>query len=101
MTCDIWLGVNILSKLQLPSSYGLDLMKFRNKTTRFEGKGSTNELISYEAVCKIAPATTDLLKYTNFLVLLVASGHMTQCHVFLGLSIKLICNILTDILVLQ
>ena len=38
MTHDTWWGVNILSKCQLPNSYGLGVMMF----WRFGGKGSLN-----------------------------------------------------------
>ena len=39
LTYDTWWGVNILSKFQLPSSYGLGVMMIR----RFVGKGSLTE----------------------------------------------------------
>ena len=38
MTCDTWWGVIMLSKFQLPSSYGLGVMMF----WRFGGKGLLN-----------------------------------------------------------
>ena len=62
MTHDMWhmLGVNILSKFQLPSSYGLGLTVF----WRYFGKRLTqwlNQSINYEAVYRTAPATPGLL----------------------------------------
>ena len=52
-----WWEVNILSKFQLCSSYGLGVMMF----CRFGGKGQVTELINYEGVCGTAPATPGLL----------------------------------------
>ena len=45
VTHDIWhlVGVNILSKCQLPSSYGLGVMMFQ----RFGGKGSLTHLMQW------------------------------------------------------
>ena len=61
ITHDTWWWVNILSKFQIPSSYGLGLMMF----WRFGGKGWlnqwTNEWISDKGVCRTAPATPGLL----------------------------------------
>ena len=64
VTCDTWHvtrdmfgGVNILSKFQLPSSYCLWFMIL----WRSGGKGSLNELINDEAVYRTAPATPGLL----------------------------------------
>ena len=57
MTCDMW-GVNILYKVQLPSSYGVWFMIF----WKFGGKGSQTEWMTDEGVCRTAPATHGLLK---------------------------------------
>ena len=62
MTCDMFGGVNILSKFQLPSSYRLWFMIL----WRSGGKGSltdsVNQWINDEAVYRTAPATPGLLK---------------------------------------
>ena len=58
MTWDIFGGVNILSKFQLPSSYCLWFMIL----WRSGGKGWLNESMNYEAVYRTAPATPGLLK---------------------------------------
>ena len=69
VTYDTWWGVNILSKFQLPSSYGLGVMIIRS----FGGKGSLtesiNEWINDKGDCRTAPATPGLLvfKTTNIL----------------------------------
>ena len=61
LTCDMFGGVNILSKFQLPSSYRLWFMIL----WRSGGKGSLtdwiNEWINDEAVYRTAPATPGLL----------------------------------------
>ena len=57
MTCDMFGGMNILSKFQLPSSSGLWLMILWISG----GKGWFAELINYEAVYRTAPATPGLL----------------------------------------
>ena len=53
LTCDTWCGVNILSKLQLPGSNGLGVMKF----WRLGGKGWLTYWIDDEGDCRTAPAT--------------------------------------------
>ena len=67
VTGDMWhltpdvghlVGVNILSKFQLPSSYGLGVMMF----WRFGGKGSLTELMCNKSDCRTAPATPARLK---------------------------------------
>ena len=58
VTCDMLWGVTILSKFQLPNSFGLLFMIF----WRLGGKGSLNEWIKHEADCRTAPATLGLLK---------------------------------------
>ena len=64
MTYSIWQvagGVNILSKFQLPSSYGFG----QTASWRFWTKGSPNkrmiELMNQKAVCRTAPATPGML----------------------------------------
>ena len=57
MTCDMFGGVNILSKFQLSSSYGLWFMILWISG----GKGSVTESVKYEAVYRTAPATPGLL----------------------------------------
>ena len=42
LKCDMWWGVNILSKFQLPKSYGLGVMMI----LRFGGKGSISQWIN-------------------------------------------------------
>ena len=67
LTCDMWhvVGVNILSKSQLPSSYGLGGKVIQ----RSGGKGwpteLSNEWMSDEGVCRTAPATPGLLITCN------------------------------------
>ena len=62
VTHDRWGEVNLLSTLQLPSSYGLEVKVF----WRFGGKSwltyLINQLITYGGVCRKAPATPGLLK---------------------------------------
>ena len=59
VTCDTFGGVNILSKVQLPSSHRLWFMilwrYFRKRMTH-----SVNQLMNHEAVCRTAPATPGL-----------------------------------------
>ena len=68
VTCDTWhvthdtWGVNILSKFQLPSSYGLWFMIF----WRFGGKGLLTDWLNHEGVCRTAPATPGLLNMIFF-----------------------------------
>ena len=50
-------GVNILSKCQLPSSYGLGWMMFGI----LGGKGWITDFIDKESVCRTAPAIPGLL----------------------------------------
>ena len=57
MQCDMFGGVNILSKFQLPSSYGLWFMILWISG----GKGSVAESTSDKAVYRTAPATPGLL----------------------------------------
>ena len=58
LTCDMWWGVNILSKYQLPSSYGLGF----TMSWRFRGKGWVSQLImSNKGDCRTAPALLGLL----------------------------------------
>ena len=61
VTCDMLLGVNILSKFQLPSSSGWWFMIF----WRLGGKGWLtdwlSELMNDEADCRTAPASPGLL----------------------------------------
>ena len=57
LTCDTWWGVNILSKFQLPSSFGLG----GEVIWRSGGKGSLNQSMNDEAVYRTAPATPGLL----------------------------------------
>ena len=57
-----WWGVNILSKFQLPNSYGLGYTEFEE----FEQKDDSmnecfNELINYKGVYRTALATRGLL----------------------------------------
>ena len=51
------MGVNILSKFQLPSSYGLWYFEDLG-----EKADSLTDFISDKGVCRTAPATHDLLK---------------------------------------
>ena len=53
MTRDTWWEVNILSKFQLPSSYGLGETVFKG----YFHKESLSELISNRGVCRTSPAT--------------------------------------------
>ena len=57
MTCDMFGGVNILSKFQLLSSYGLWFMILWISG----GKGWLTESINYKAVYRTDPATPGLL----------------------------------------
>ena len=58
MTCDMLWGVNILSKFQLPSCYGLWFII----SWTLGGKGSrTDWLINDKGVCRTAPAKPGLL----------------------------------------
>ena len=63
VTWDTWWGVNILSKFQLPNSYGLVL----TVSWRFWTKGSLNELMSDGGDCRTAPATLGLLNIESAL----------------------------------
>ena len=67
VTCDTWhvtcdlqhvVGVNILSKFQLPSSYSLGKTVF----WKWVGKGWLTRWINSQGVCITAPATPHLLK---------------------------------------
>ena len=58
MTGDMWRGVNLLSKFQLTSSYGLEITMY----WIYFHKSSLNVLINDEGVCRTAPATPGLLK---------------------------------------
>ena len=58
MTCDMFGGVNILSKFQLPSSYSLWFMMLWISG----GKGSVTQSVNHEAVYRTDPATPGLLK---------------------------------------
>ena len=57
VTCDMLWGVNILSKSQLPRSYGLWFMI----SWRLGEKGSRTDWINYEGVGRTAPVTLGLL----------------------------------------
>ena len=57
LTSDNWRGVNILSKFQLPSSYGLGVLMF----WRFGGKGRVTRLMNDKGVYRTAPTTPGLL----------------------------------------
>ena len=57
MTCDTLWGVDILSKFQLPSSYGLWFMI----SWRLGGKGWPTELMNHGGDCRTAPVTPGLL----------------------------------------
>ena len=62
VTCDMLWGVNILSKFQLPSSYGLWFMILWIFGEKAEWLTDwMNEWINYEGVCRTAPATPGLL----------------------------------------
>ena len=72
VTCDTWhvtydmlLGVNNLSKFQLPSSSGLWFMIL----WRLRGKGWLTDWLSNEAECRTAPATPGLLIMETFKIL--------------------------------
>ena len=69
MTCDMFGGVNILSKFQLPSSYGLWLMILWISG----GKGWDTESVNHKAVYRTAPATPGLLK-SCFLLYIFQKG---------------------------
>ena len=61
VTCDECWGLNILSKFQLPSSYGLGETEF----WRYFNERITewlNQWISDKGVCRSAPATPGMLK---------------------------------------
>ena len=64
VTCDMWhvVGVNILSKLQLPSSSGLWFMIFWRLGRKGSLSDSLNESINHKADCRTALATQGLLK---------------------------------------
>ena len=68
VTYDMFGGVNILSKFQLPSSYRLGFMML----WRSGGKGCMNELMNDKAIYRTAPATPGLL-ITSYAVILTAS----------------------------
>ena len=70
VTCDMFGGVNILSKFQLPSSYRLWFMIL----WRSGGKGSLADWINDEAVYRTAPATPGLLKTLSILSPLLLPG---------------------------
>ena len=78
MTCDMFRGVNILSKFQLPSSYRLWFMII----WRSGGKGWLTELLNYwmnhEAVYRTAPATPGLLK-TLYCIRIRTRQGMREC----------------------
>ena len=57
MACDMLWRVNILSKFQLPSSYGL----WFNISWRLGGKGWRTDWLNHVGVCRTAPATPGLL----------------------------------------
>ena len=60
MTCDRWGEVKLLSKCQLPSSYGLGVKVFwRYFLQRITD--SDYKLINHEGVCRTSPATPGLL----------------------------------------
>ena len=76
ITCDTWYmtrdmfgGMNILSKFQLPSSYCLWFMIL----WRSGGKGWLNESMNDKAVYRTAPVTPGLLKNSVFLSVVVCS----------------------------
>ena len=64
MTCDIWLGVNILSKFQLPSSYGFDRQCLEDSEQKDH---LINELFNYKGVYRTARATPVLLNILGIL----------------------------------
>ena len=79
ITCDMWHvthdmwhveGVNILSKFQLPSSYGLWFMT----SWRSRGKGWPTEWINDGGDCRTAPATPGLLKTLHYFCLWHTKG---------------------------
>ena len=57
VTYDIWREVNILSKCQVPSSYGLGGLEGKDELVRW-----INELMHHKGVCRTASATPGLLK---------------------------------------
>ena len=59
MTCDMLLGVNIPSKFQLPSSYGLWFM--------IQDIGWRTDWLNHKCVCRTAPATQGLLNIGIFM----------------------------------
>ena len=88
MTHDIWHlthdrgggEVNLLSKYQLPSSYGLGGKVF----WIFGGKDWHTQLINDVGVCRTAPATLGLLKKdTIWRLSSLKKGRTTQDRIFL------------------
>ena len=61
MTCDTWWAVNILSKFQLPISYGLGVKVFWRYIHKGWATYWINEWINDKGVCRTAPATPGLL----------------------------------------
>ena len=59
LTCDTWRGVNILSTLQLPSSFCLGETVF----WRYFPKGSTTDSVNYRVVCRTDQATQGQIKH--------------------------------------
>ena len=57
-THDMWGEVNLPSKVQLPTSYGLGM----KVCCEYFHKGSVSDLMNDKGVCRKAPATPGLVK---------------------------------------
>ena len=62
VTHDMWGEVNLLSKFQLSSFYGLGVKVFWIYFNKWWRSQSVNKLINEKGVCRTAPATPGLLK---------------------------------------
>ena len=91
VTCDTLWGVNILTKFQLPSSYGLKTVFWK-----YFHKGSVSLLINYKGVCRSAPATPGLLITTYMYWTLSCKVHWTLfctlCTLYCTLYCRLDCT---------
>ena len=66
MTCDTLWGVNILSKFQLPSSYGFGLTGLEDSEQKDDSiDESVNESVTYKGDCQTALATLGMLIILN------------------------------------
>ena len=79
VTCDIWWGVNILSKCKLPNSYVFFYLWYL-KIWRKRLADTMTEWINKEGVCKTAPATPGLLIIYIFVIyIFVSENKVWEC----------------------